>query len=50
MGLMDNMQDDMGDMRARYDELNRMDQNGELDDEGRDELMRLRSRIEDSDM
>jgi len=50
MGLMDNMQDDMGDVRARYAELSRMEQSGELDDEGRDELQRLRRRIEDSDM
>jgi hypothetical protein len=50
MGLMDNMQDDMSANRERLAELHRMEQNGELDDEGREELMRLRSRVEDSDM
>lgn len=50
MGIMDNMQDDMSADRERYAELSRMEQNGELDDESRDELMRLRRRIEDSDM
>lgn len=50
MGMMDNMQDDMEADRQRLDELNRMDQAGELSDAGREERERLRRRIEDSDM
>jgi hypothetical protein len=49
MGMMDNMQDDMNDNRERLAELHRKEQNGELDDEGREEMMRLRSHVEDSD-
>ena len=50
MGIFDNKtQDDMSGMRARYDELRRMEQNGELDENGRDELQQLRTRLE-SDM
>lgn len=50
MGMMDNikhkMEDmDMDSMRARYEELRRKDENGQLDDKGREELGRLRERM-----
>jgi hypothetical protein len=50
MGLMDKMNDDMSADRARYAELSRMDQAGELDESGRMELQELRRRIEDSEI
>ena len=50
MGMMDKMQDDMEADQARLDELNRMDQTGELSEEGRMERDNLRRKIEDSDM
>lgn len=45
MGLMDDMQDNMGDMRARFEELKQKEENGTLDDDGRGELQQLRSRL-----
>jgi hypothetical protein len=45
MGMMDEMQDNMSDMRARFDELKTQEQNGDIDDEGRSELQQLRSRL-----
>jgi hypothetical protein len=40
----------MSDMRERYEELKLREESGDLDDDGRDELQQLRSRIFDSDM
>ena len=52
MGMMDDMQDKMGDntggMRERYEQLKSQHEAGELDDKGREEFERLRSRF-DSD-
>ncbi|MEO7945387.1 MAG: hypothetical protein ABIR37_04530 [Candidatus Saccharimonadales bacterium] len=47
---MDNMSDAMEADRARLDELNRLDQTGELSEEGRMERDQLRRKVEDSDM
>jgi hypothetical protein len=48
MGMMDDMQGgmNMDAMRARYNELRNMEQDGKLDDDGRMELDRLRSQFE----
>lgn len=46
MGAMDDMKSEMGDLRARYDELRSREQAGNLDDAGREELSRLRARFE----
>ena len=48
MGMMDDMQGGMNAdaMRARYDELRKMEQSNSLDDNGRMELDRLRSQFE----
>lgn len=46
MGMMDNMKDSGGNMRERYDELCRMEEEGKLDDKGREELQQLREKFE----
>ncbi len=45
MGIMDDMQDNMSDMRARFEELKQREENGTLDDDGRGELQQLRTRL-----
>lgn len=45
MAFMDNMKDDMGDMRNRYDQLRQMEEDGTLDDNGRQEMEQLRGKI-----
>jgi hypothetical protein len=50
MGMMDEMQDNMSDMRTRFEELKMKEQNGDIDDEGRSELQQLRSRLFGNDM
>jgi len=50
MGMLDDMQDNMSDMRARFEELKRQEQDGQLDDEDRSELQQLRSGFFDNDM
>ena len=46
MGMKDDMKDMGGNMRERYDELCRMEEQGTLDDKGREELMQLREKFE----
>ena len=48
MAIMDNM-DDMGSMRARYDELKAHEQDGTISDAGREELNQLRGQFEGQD-
>ncbi len=43
MGLMDNM--DMDSIKARIQELSQKDEKGQLDDNGRQELSMLKSKI-----
>ncbi len=49
MGLMDNMQDKMGDMsdeaKDRLNELKSKEDTGQLDDKGKQELQNLRERL-----
>jgi hypothetical protein len=47
MGIFDDKQDDMSSLRTRYDELRQMEQNGEIDDSGREELQQLSYNFED---
>jgi len=42
MGLLDDLQDNMVDMRTRFEKLKRKEQAGMLDDEERNELRQLR--------
>ncbi len=54
MGMMDNMQDEAGDMadmgkdqmQARMHQLMDMNERGELDDQGRAELAKLREKMQ----
>jgi len=46
MGMMDNVQDMGGSMRERYDELCRKEEEGTIDDQGREELQQLREKFE----
>lgn len=48
MGVMDDMKrmGDIGDLRARFEELKSKEQAGNLDDDGRKELSELRARFE----
>lgn len=44
--MMDDMNMDMDAMRARYNDLRNREESGSLDDNGREELDRLRSQFE----
>lgn len=47
MGLMDNAKGKMdSELRGRFEQLKSMEQAGELDDKGREELNNLRERFE----
>lgn len=49
MGIMDDLQDKFGgasNMKDRYEELRSMEEQGTLDDKGREELMQLREHFE----
>lgn len=47
MGLMDNIKSKADDeLRGRFEQLKSMEQSGELDDKGREELNSLRQRFE----
>jgi hypothetical protein len=45
MAFMDDAKDDMGNMRDRYDKLRQMEEDGTLDDKGRQEMESLRGQI-----
>lgn len=44
MGMMDNM-GDMDDKRRRFEELRKSDEDGTIDDNGRQELQQLRNEL-----
>jgi hypothetical protein len=46
---MDDSQDDMSNMRSRYEELRRREATGDLDDADRSELQQLKSHFFESD-
>jgi hypothetical protein len=45
MGMMDNMQGDASGMRQRFEELKKREDEGTIDDAGRQELQQLRTQL-----
>ena len=45
MGMMDDMQGDKRTMRERFDELRKREEEGTIDDAGRQELQQLRTEL-----